>query len=497
MDKKYVIALYIGTVNSKVVIFDKEARVVASSAKELSIYYPNLDWVEQDPMEILEVQKFLFEDVLEKAGISKSEIAAIGVANQRETTIMWDKGTGQPVYNAISWQCKRTAGICEELKENAMEGYIKRKTGLRVDAYFSGPKVKWILDNVNGARDKSEKGEVIFGTIDTWILWNLSGGKLHITDETNASRTMLYNIEKRDWDEKILDELEIPKKILPEVRSSSEIYTYIGEEKIPVASIMGDQQAALFGQTCFDMGEVESSYGVGSFFLMNTGEHMVKSKNGLLTTIAFSRNGKVDYALEGSTFVAGGLIQWLKDKLKIISDLSEVETLSGEVESSKGLYVIPSFSGLGAPYWGMYVKGAVVGLTYGSDRRNILRSALESIGYQTRDLLEAVEEDSGMKIGELKVSVEEEVISGELWLQILSDILGVPVKISEIGDAISLGVAYSAGLTVGFWKDKAELKKISRIKKEFKPSASQDEINEMYDGWKKAVGMLLKCGENL
>ena len=492
MEKKYIVALSIGTSYSKAVVFDKKSNIVAVANKNISVFYPKPGWVEQDPLEIYETLKLLLEDVLRESKISENEIAGIGIANQRETTIIWDKNTGIPIYNAISWQCKRTAQICEDLKENAMEGYIKRKTGLRLDAYFSGPKIKWILDNVEGARKKSEKGDLLFGTINTWLLWKLTNGKLHITDHTNASRTMLYNIQDLKWDERILEELDIPLKILPEVRNSSEIYGYIkiGKEELPVASMIGDQQAGLFGQTCFNLGEAESTYGIGSFFLMNTKEHIVKSKKGLLTTIAFSQNGEIDYALEGSIFIAGGLIQWLKDELKIINKLDEIEDLVNEVKSSHGVYVVPSFFGLGAPYWSMYVKGAIIGLTYNVDRRHILRASLEAIGYQTRDLLEAIEEDTGIKIEELKVNIEEILSDGSL-MQILSDILNIPIKTPKISDMISLGAAYSAGLAVGFWKNKDEIKKIFESSQEFKPNMSKEKAAEMYLGWKKTINMLL------
>src|SRR5699024_6596263 len=401
-------ALDQGTTSSRAILFNYEGEIVKVAQNEFTQYYPDGGWVEHDPMEIWGTQSGVAREVLETAGIRPQEIAAIGITNQRETTVVWDKNTGKPVYNAIVWQCRRTADICDDLKARGLEDYIKENTGLVIDAYFSGTKIKWILDNVEGAREKAENGELLFGNIDTWLIWNLTRGKVHVTDYSNASRTMIYNIKELKWDEKLLKELDIPKSMLPEVRPSSEVYgvtdpkTYGGAE-IPIAGIAGDQHAALFGQACFEEGMAKNTYGTGCFMLMNTGEEMVTSKNGLLTTIAWGVDGKVEYALEGSIFVAGAVIQWLRDELGLIRDASDSEYFATKAEDNNGVYLVPAFVGLGAPYWDMYARGTMVGLTRGTNRNHIIRAALESIAFQTRDVLEAMQEDSGIDLQELRV----------------------------------------------------------------------------------------------
>ncbi|WP_281420469.1 glycerol kinase GlpK [Tissierella simiarum] len=490
MKKKYIMALDQGTTSSRAIIFNDEGEIVKVAQNEFTQYYPNKGWVEHDPMEIWGTQSGVAREVLETAGIRPGEIAAIGITNQRETTIVWDKVTGRPIYNAIVWQCRRTADICDDLKKRGLEDYVRDNTGLVIDAYFSGTKIKWILDNVEGAREKAENGELLFGNVDTWLIWNLTRGKVHVTDYSNASRTMIYNIKELKWDEKLLKELDIPASMLPEVKQSSEIYgvtdphTFGGAE-IPIAGIAGDQQAALFGQACFEAGMAKNTYGTGCFMLMNTGEEMIPSKNGLITTIAWGVNGKVEYALEGSIFVAGAIVQWLRDELKIISDASDSEYFATKVEDNNGVYIVPAFVGLGAPYWDMYARGTVVGLTRGSNRNHIIRAALESIAYQTRDVLEAMQEDSGIKLQSLKV--DGGAVANNFLMQFQSNILSVDVDRPEIIETTALGAAYLAGLAVGFWKDKQEISDKWRIETRFKPIMEEEEKEKLYRGWKRAV----------
>ena len=421
--------------------------------------------------------------------INVSEIACIGITNQRETTILWDKNTGKPVYNAIVWQSRQTSDICDDLKKSGLEPYIKENTGLVIDAYFSGTKIKWILDNVEGVRERAEKGDILFGTVDTWLLWNLTGGKAHITDYSNASRTMIYNIKNLRWDEKILGILNIPSEILPEVRQSSEIYANTNAEifgaEIPISGIAGDQQAALFGQLCFQEGMVKNTYGTGCFMLMNTGEKIVQSHQGLITTIAWGLQGKVEYALEGSVFVAGAAIQWLRDELKIIHEAADSEYFANKVKDTEGVYVVPAFTGLGAPYWDMYARGAIVGLTRGAGRNHIIRATLESIAYQTKDIIEAMIEDSGINLTVLKV--DGGASANNFLMQFQSDILNVNIERPEITETTALGAAYLAGLATGFWKSKGEVIQNWSMNKKFKPSINDDERNRLYSGWKKAV----------
>ncbi len=491
-------ALDQGTTSSRAILFDYEGKIVATSQKEFTQIYPKAGWVEHDPMEIWGTQSGVAREVLERMAISPQDIAAIGITNQRETTIVWDKNTGKPVYNAIVWQCRRTAAICDELKTQGMADYIRENTGLVLDAYFSGTKIKWILDHVEGAKEKAEKGELLFGTVDSWLIWNLTRGKVHVTDYSNASRTMLYNIKQLKWDDKILKALEIPKSMLPEVKESSAVYGYtdhqtFGGADIPIAGAAGDQQAALFGQGCFKEGMAKNTYGTGCFMLMNTGDQFVQSKNGLLTTLAWGIDGKVEYALEGSIFVAGASVQWLRDELKIIRDAEDTEYLAKKVPNSNGVYVVPAFTGMGAPYWDMYARGAIVGLTRGAKAEHIIRATLESIAYQTRDVLEAMEQDSGIELKSLKV--DGGAAMNNFLMQFQADILSVPVDRPKITETTALGAAYLAGLAVGFWKDKNEIESKWSVDTVFEPGMDHEEKERLYKGWKRAVNRALKWEE--
>ena len=488
--KKYIVALDQGTTSSRAVIFDKEQNIIEISQKEFIQIYPKEGWVEHDPMEIWATQYGVLQEALAKANITQEDLAAIGITNQRETTIVWDKNTGKPIYNAIVWQCRRTASICDKLKEEGWEEYIKESTGLVVDAYFSGTKIKWILDNVERAREKANKGELLFGTVDTWIVWKLTNGKVHVTDYTNASRTMLFNIKELKWDKKLLELLDIPESMLPEVKNSSEIYGYAnlgakGGIRVPVAGIAGDQQAALFGQAAFEKGDVKNTYGTGCFLLMNTGNEPVFSKNGLLTTIAIGIDGKVQYALEGSVFVGGAVVQWLRDELRIISDSTDTDYFASKVKDNGGVYIVPAFVGLGAPYWDMYARGAILGLTRGSNRNHIIRAALESIAFQTRDVLEAMIEDSKFNVNSLKV--DGGASKNRFLMQFQADLVGKKVIRPIITETTALGAAYLAGLAVGFWKDKDEIKALWHKGEIFEPELSKEKRDVYYKGWKKAV----------
>lgn len=488
MDKKYVLTLDQGTTSSRAILFDRKGNIVKLSQKEFRQIYPNPGWIEHNPLEIWETQLNAAREVLK--GINKEEVACIGITNQRETTVLWDKNTGQPVYNAIVWQSRQTSEICDQLKKSGMESYIRENTGLVVDAYFSGTKVKWILDNVPGVRERAENGDILFGTIDTWLVWNLTGGKSHITDYSNASRTMIYNIRDLKWDEKILRELNIPADVLPEVRQSSEFYENTVKDifgiEIPISGIAGDQQSALFGQLCFQEGMMKNTYGTGCFMLMNTGEKLVKSNKGLITTIAWGVDNKVEYALEGSIFVAGAAIQWLRDELKIIHDAADSEYFAKKVKDSNGVYVVPAFTGLGAPHWDMYARGAIVGLTRGTNRNHIIRATLESIAYQTKDVIEAMIEDSGINLSALKV--DGGATANNFLMQFQSDILDVNIERPEVTETTALGAAYLAGLAVGFWKSKGEISQYWSINRKFKPEMDEENRNALYMGWKKAVG---------
>ena len=490
MEKKYIIALDQGTTSSRAILFDKCGNIVSSAQKEFTQIYPKAGWVEHNPMEIWGSQSGVLREVLETTSVRPDEIAAIGITNQRETTVVWDKNTGKPVYNAIVWQCRRTASICDDLKKKGLEESIKSKTGLMIDAYFSATKVKWILDNIEGAREKAENGDLLFGTIDTWLIWNLTRGKVHVTDYSNAARTMLYNIKELKWDEDILKELDIPLCMLPEVKPSSEIYGYTDEEmlagaKIPIAGCAGDQQAALFGQTCFEEGSVKNTYGTGCFLLMNTGSKPVESKNGLLTTIAWGVDGKVEYALEGSIFVGGASIQWLRDELRLIYDSGQSEYYANQVEDTNGVYVVPAFTGLGAPYWDMYARGAIFGLTRGAKRGHIVRATLESIAYQTKDVLNAMQEDSKMKLKMLRV--DGGASANDFLMKFQADILNVNIDRPKVIETTALGAAYLAGLAVGFYKNKEEIRERYTIEKEFIASMDDRKRNLLYRGWKRAV----------
>lgn len=488
--KKYIVALDQGTTSSRAIIFDKEQNIIGMSQKEFTQIYPKEGWVEHDPMEIWATEYSVLQEVLAKSNITQEDIAAIGITNQRETTIVWDKNTGKPVYNAIVWQCRRTAHICNELKKQGLEQYIKDTTGLVIDAYFSATKIKWILDNVEGAREKANRGELLFGTVDSWLVWKLTNGKVHITDYTNASRTMLYNIKELRWDEKMLEILDIPKSMVPEVRNSSEVYGYAnlgvkGGVRVPIAGIAGDQQAALFGQAAFNKGDVKNTYGTGCFLLMNTGEKMVKSKNGLVTTIAIGMDNKVQYALEGSVFVGGAVVQWIRDELEMISDSSDTDYFATKVEDNGGVYVVPAFVGLGAPYWDMYARGTIVGLTRGTNKNHIIRAALESIAYQTKDVLDAMVDEVKEDIKCIKV--DGGASKNKFLMQFQSDIVGKKVIRPIITETTALGAAYLAGLAVGFWKDKDEISKFWYSSEEFNPNLDEEKREKYCKGWKKAV----------
>ena len=496
--KKYIIALDQGTTSSRSIVFDKEQNILGISQKEFTQIYPKEGWVEHDPLEIWATQYGVLQEVIAKTNISQDEVAAIGITNQRETTIVWDKNTGNPVYNAIVWQCRRTADICDALKAKGLEGYIKENTGLVVDAYFSGTKIKWILDNVEGAREKAERGELLFGTVDTWLVWKLTNGKVHVTDYTNASRTMLYNIKELRWDDKILEELNIPKSMLPEVRNSSEVYGYTNlggksDIMVPIAGIAGDQQSALFGQTCFEKGEAKNTYGTGCFLLMNTGEEMVESKNGLLTTIAIGLDGKVQYALEGSVFVGGAVVQWLRDELKLVNDSADTEYFATKVDDNGGVYIVPAFVGLGAPHWDMYARGAIFGLTRGANKNHIMRAALESIAYQSKAVIDAMSEDAGYKVQHLKV--DGGASRNSLLMQFQADIINSDVTRPIISETTALGAAYLAGLAVGFWNSKEEIAHRWFAGQTYNPRMDKETIDKYYHGWQKAVKRSLKWEE--
>lgn len=488
--EKYILALDQGTTSSRAIIFDKEQNIYGIAQKEFNQIYPNEGWVEHDPMEIWASQYGVLQEVLAKTNISPEQIAAIGITNQRETAIVWDKETGEPVYNAIVWQCRRTADICENLKKDGFDKYIKENTGLLIDAYFSATKVKWILDNVEGAREKADKGKLLFGTVDTWLLWKLTNGRVHVTDYTNASRTMLFNIKELKWDTKILNKLNIPISMLPEVKSSSEVYGYVnlgGKDniKVPIAGIAGDQQAALFGQAAFNKGDAKNTYGTGCFLLMNTGEELVESKNGLLTTIAIGLNGKVNYALEGSVFMGGAIIQWLRDEMGLLADAQDSEYFAKKVKNNGGVYVVPAFVGLGAPYWDMYARGSIFGLTRGSNKNHIIRASLEAIAYQVKDLINAMEEDAGCKINTLKV--DGGASKNKLLMQFQSDITNIEVCKPIITETTALGAAYLAGLAVGYFNNIDEISKGWYVGEKYEPRMSIEDREKLYSGWKKAV----------
>ena len=484
---KYVMALDQGTTSSRAIIFDEHQNIVNMAQKEFTQHYPKAGWVEHDPLEIYASQYGVLVEVLARSGMEAGEISAIGITNQRETTIVWDKNTGRPVYNAIVWQCRRTSDFCTNLVERGYADEIRAKTGLLIDAYFSATKIKWILDNVEGARERAERGELLFGTVDTWLIWKLTGGAAHVTDVTNASRTMLFNIHTLEWDKDICALLDIPMCMLPKVCEASMVYgaERIGGAEIPIAGAAGDQRAALFGQTCFARGDVKNTYGTGCFMLMNTGDTPVESKNGLLTTVAVGLNGKATYALEGSVFVGGAVIQWLRDELKLINESADSEYFANKVKDSAGVYVVPAFTGLGAPYWDMYARGAILGLTRGAGRNHIIRAALEGIAYQTLDVLKAMQADSGVQFKELKV--DGGASANNLLMQFQADIAGVTVRRPMIRETTALGAAYLAGLATGVWRDLNDIKGQWTLDKLYEPQMEAARARELVDGWHKAV----------
>jgi glycerol kinase len=492
--KKYILAIDQGTTGSTIIIFNKQGQIVSKAYREFPQIYPKPGWVEHDPIKIWQSVKLTIADALRAKKIKGSEIAAIGITNQRETTIIWDRKTSKPVFNAIVWQDRRTAPICDAMKKKGLAPYVQKATGLKIDAYFSGTKIKWILDNVKGARGKGQGARLAFGTVDTWIIWNLTKGKVHVTDYTNASRTMIYNIRRLEWDKKLISILNIPISILPKVVSSSGIAGYtkgIGvlPDGIPIAGIAGDQQAALFGQTCFEPGNIKNTYGTGCFMLLNTGSKIVRSKTGLLTTIALGMKGKITYALEGSVFIAGAAIQWIRDGLQIIKSASETEAIAKSVSDTGGVYFVPAFVGLGAPYWNMYARGTITGITRGTTKAHIVRATLESLAYQTKDVLICMEKDSKLKIQKLKV--DGKATENNFLMQFQADILPAKVLRPKIIDTTALGAAYLAGLGVGFWKSQNELKKLWKIDKSFSPKMNGSKRKELYQGWKKAVAQMI------
>lgn len=486
---KYIMALDLGTTSCRCIIFDKNGRICSAAQKEFAQYFPQPGWVEHDAEEIWATQTGLMYEAMSKIDITINEIAGIGITNQRETTVLWDKETGRPVHKAIVWQCRRTAGYCDELKKLGMAEFFRSKTGLVLDAYFSATKLRWLLDNAAGARERAEKGKLLFGTVDSWIIWKLTGGKVHVTDYSNASRTMLFNIHTLKWDEEILRVLKIPQQILPEVKPSSHVYGYTDSKlfgrEVPIAGAGGDQQCALFGQTCFERGEVKNTYGTGGFMLMNTGTAPVNSHNGLVTTIAWGVDDKVEYALEGSIFVAGAAVQWLRDELGLIRDAAESEVLAKSVPDANGCYVVPAFVGLGAPYWDQYARGAIVGLTRGVNRNHIVRATLESIAYQVNDVLTAMQEDSGMPITSLRV--DGGACDNDFLMQFQADILNTPVVRPYCIETTAMGAAYLAGLAVGYWRSKEEILANHVIAAEFKPQMGQAKRESLLQGWHNAV----------
>lgn len=486
---KYIMALDLGTTSCRCIIFDKNGRICSAAQKEFTQYFPQPGWVEHDAEEIWATQTGLMYEAMSKIDITINEIAGIGITNQRETTVLWDKETGRPVHKAIVWQCRRTAGYCDELKKLGMAEFFRSKTGLVLDAYFSATKLRWLLDDAAGARERAEKGELLFGTVDSWIIWKLTGGKVHVTDYSNASRTMLFNIHTLKWDEEILRVLKIPQQILPEVKPSSHVYGYTDSKlfgrEVPIAGAGGDQQCALFGQTCFERGEVKNTYGTGGFMLMNTGTAPVNSHNGLVTTIAWGVDDKVEYALEGSIFVAGAAVQWLRDELGLIRDAAESEVLAKSVPDANGCYVVPAFVGLGAPYWDQYARGAIVGLTRGVNRNHIVRATLESIAYQVNDVLMAMQEDSGMPITSLRV--DGGACDNDFLMQFQADILNTPVVRPYCIETTAMGAAYLAGLAVGYWRSKEEILANHVIAAEFKPQMGRAKRESLLQGWHNAV----------
>ncbi len=486
---KYIMALDSGTTSNRCILFNEKGEMCSIAQKEFRQIYPKPGWVEHDANEIWSTQMGVAVEAMQKISVSAEDIAAIGITNQRETAIVWDKNTGEPVYNAIVWQCRRTAEFCDSLKEKGLTEVFRQKTGLVIDAYFSGTKIKWILDNVPGVRDRAEKGDLLFGTVETWLIWKMTKGAVHVTDYSNASRTMLYNITELKWDEDILKELNIPMSMLPEVKPSSCVYgmsdaSFLGAP-IPVSGAAGDQQAALFGQTCFAPGEAKNTYGTGCFLLMNTGEKPVFSENGLVTTIAWGIDGKVNYALEGSVFVAGAAVQWLRDEMHLIDSAEDSEYMASKVKDTNGCYVVPAFTGLGAPHWDQYARGTIVGITRGVNKCHIIRATLESLAYQTNDVLQAMRADSGIEMNSLKV--DGGASANNFLMQAQADIIGVPVNKPACVETTAMGAAYLAGLAVGYWESKDEVKRNWAIARTFEPKISEEERAKKVKGWNKAV----------
>ena len=485
---KYILALDQGTTSSRAILFDHEQNILAIRQHELTQHYPHEGWVEQDPMDIWSTQYAAMLEVLAAAGVSPAEVAGIGITNQRETTILWERDTGRPVYNAIVWQCRRTAGIVDELVRQGLGGHIRQTTGLIPDAYFSGTKIKWILDHVEGARERAARGEILFGTVDSWLVWKLTGGRVHITDATNAARTMIFDIHKLDWDDTLLQALGIPRAMLPRVCSSSEIYGHVALPggNVPIAGIAGDQQAALFGQTCFDAGDAKNTYGTGCFLLMNTGTQACESKNGLLTTVGIRIGNETQYALEGSVFVGGAVIQWLRDEMRFFADSRDAEYYARKVPDTGGVYLVPAFTGLGAPHWDMYARGCLIGLTRGTRREHIIRAAQESIAYQVNDLLAAMARDTGVPLTTL--SVDGGASRDSFLMQFQADISDCTIRRPVIRETTALGACYLAGLAAGVWKDRAELKQLWRCDTLYQPDMEADIRARLLAGWDKAVG---------
>ena len=489
MAKKYVMALDAGTTSNRAIIFDENSKIVGVSQKEFTQIFPQPGWVEHDADEIWSTMTTVMKEALEQSGLNASDISAIGITNQRETTVVWDKNTGRPVYNAIVWQSRQTASIAEDLKKKGLTEEFKNKTGLTIDAYFSGTKITWILEHVEGTRARAEAGDLLFGTIDTWLIWKLTGGKVHVTDYSNASRTLMYNIKELKWDEQLLSYLKVPAKMLPEVKPSSCRYGFtepsILGASVPVSGAAGDQQSALFGQNCFEPGMAKNTYGTGCFMLMNTGTDIYDSKNGLVTTIAWGLDGKVEYALEGSIFVAGSAIQWLRDGVRMVDSAPDSEWVAKKVRDTAGVYLVPAFVGLGAPYWDQNARGMIIGITRGTTKAHIVRATLESLAYQTRDVLGAMEADSNIKLASLKV--DGGAVANNLMMQFQADILGVPVDRPQIIETTALGAAYLAGLAVGVWSNKEELKTAWKLDVRFEPVMDKSEADKLYKGWQKAV----------
>lgn len=486
MTEKYILALDQGTTSSRTILFDSKGAIRGIAQEEFRQIFPQSGWVEHDPFDILKSQVNTLHRVIQECGVDPASILAAGITNQRETTVVWDRKTGKPVYNAIVWQDKRTAPLCEELKSEGFEDHVRSCTGLVIDSYFSATKLRWILDHVEGAQDRAERGELAFGTIDTWLIWNLSGGKVHVTDYTNASRTMLYNIRKLEWDDKLLKRLRIPASILPEVKPSAADFgeLSVNGKNIPIKGVAGDQQAALFGQACFEPGMAKNTYGTGCFMLMNTGTNIQLSKNGLITTIAWGLDGRVEYALEGSVFIAGAAVQWLRDSMHLIDQSKDSEYFAAKALGSNDVYVVPAFAGLGAPYWDMYARGAIFGLTRDTGKDHIIKATLESLAFQTKDILQAMEDDAGIHLASLKV--DGGASANNILMQFQADILGTPVERPVVVESTALGAAYLAGIQAGLWK-KEDIVRNREIQKCFAPSMDESLRHKLYSGWKKAV----------